>query len=312
MSAHSPQHQFDSARDGGRFADALRAAIRASGLSLDRLQARLRARGTPVSIATLSYWQSGKRQPERSDSLRALGELETILELPAGTLLGLLPPPRPRGKQVVVRETPPAEADRFRHAQLRPLLQRLGLPEALEQDQHLTLVGLHDRCELAEDGGQRSVATRAVFEPVIDGPDRWLLVYTSDESPTPPTVRAIRNCRVGRCETDRQLGILVAELLFDHPLVRGETYLIEYELRYSGPPYPAVEKTHWREFRRAIREYLVEVQFPDTHRPFRCHQFAKPAGHQHPRVRDLKVDTTNCAHAVAIDFGPGVFGIEWK
>ena len=315
MSAHSPQHQFDSARNGGRFADALRAAIRASGLSLDRLQARLRARGTPVSIATLSYWQSGKRQPERNDSLRALGELENILGLPGGTLLSLLPPPRPRGKQVVARELPPAETDRFRHAQLRPLLQRLGLPEALEQQQHLVLVGLHDRCQLAEDGGQRSVATRAVFEPVINGPDRWLLVYTTDEgsaSPALPTVRAIRNCRVGRAVTDPKHGILAAELLFDHPLIRGETYLIEYELVHSGPPYPASEKTHWREFRRAIREYLVEVQFPETCRPTRCHQFAKPAGQPHPRVRDLKVDTTNCAHAVAIDFGPGVFGIEWK
>src|SRR5436305_13025652 len=42
-----------------RFAEALRAAIQASGLSLNRIEHRLRERGQAVSSATLSYWQSG-------------------------------------------------------------------------------------------------------------------------------------------------------------------------------------------------------------------------------------------------------------
>jgi hypothetical protein len=58
------------------FAGALRAAIQASGLSLDRLQHRLRERGVTISVATLSYWQSGRSQPQRSQSLVALRHLE--------------------------------------------------------------------------------------------------------------------------------------------------------------------------------------------------------------------------------------------
>jgi hypothetical protein len=207
---------------------------------------------------------------------------------------------------------PPAETDRFVPGVLKPLLQRLGLPNALEQEQHLTLVGLHDRCEVAADGGQRAIATRAVFESTVDGTDRWLLVYNCDEPARPPQLRAIRNCRVGGCEIDSTHGILAAELIFDYPLLRGETYLIEYELLHAGPPYPVSEKTHWREFRHAIREYLIEVHFPPTVSPKRCHQFAKPTGQPQRRVRNLKLDTGNSAHAVAIDFGPGVFGIEWE
>ncbi|MYR59325.1 transcriptional regulator, partial [Streptomyces sp. SID625] len=42
----------------GPFADALRAAITASGLSLDRIRDRLVRRGASLSVATLSSWQS--------------------------------------------------------------------------------------------------------------------------------------------------------------------------------------------------------------------------------------------------------------
>lgn len=79
------------------FAQELRAAIKASGLSLDRIHARLARHGVPVSVTALSYWQSGKRQPERARSLLALRVLEHILRRPEGSLVELLPPPRPRG-----------------------------------------------------------------------------------------------------------------------------------------------------------------------------------------------------------------------
>ncbi|OQO89593.1 hypothetical protein [Saccharomonospora piscinae] len=79
------------------FADTLRSAIFTSGLSLDRIQVRLQERGVPVSVTALSYWQSGKRQPERQRSLHAVLALEQILDVPTGSLLSLLPPPRPRG-----------------------------------------------------------------------------------------------------------------------------------------------------------------------------------------------------------------------
>lgn len=79
------------------FAIELRAAIKASGLGLDRIQDRLRRRGIEVSITALSYWQSGKRQPERARSISAIHALEEILQRPPGSLVRLLQPPRPRG-----------------------------------------------------------------------------------------------------------------------------------------------------------------------------------------------------------------------
>jgi hypothetical protein len=80
------------------FSRELRAAIKASGLGLDRIQVRLRNRGIPISVTALSYWQSGKRQPERARSISAVRALEEILGRPAGSLVRLLEPPRPRGQ----------------------------------------------------------------------------------------------------------------------------------------------------------------------------------------------------------------------
>ncbi|MEU6645210.1 transcriptional regulator [Saccharomonospora sp. NPDC046836] len=82
--------ELESLLATGPFAAALRAAIRARGLGLERIQYRLRSRGAPVSLATLSHWQSGRCRPERAGSLAALRCLEEVLEVPQGALMRLL------------------------------------------------------------------------------------------------------------------------------------------------------------------------------------------------------------------------------
>ncbi|MQA10145.1 MAG: hypothetical protein GEU98_16645 [Pseudonocardiaceae bacterium] len=294
------------------FSTALRVAISASGLSLDRIQARLKSRGVSVSVTALSYWQSGKRQPERGDSLAAVRELETILGLAPGSLLGLLKAPRPRGSAAKQHEPAPADTLQFSRDVVEPLLLRIGAPNALDQHQQLTLVGLHDSCEIAADGGQRALRTRAVFQANADRQDRWLLVYDQDDpSAEPPTLHALRNCRVGRTETDKRHGIIAAELLFNRKINRDETFLIEYSLTNEGPPFPACQNKNWREFRRKIREYLLEVRFDFETTPQRCWQYSRSASDDSSEWHELAIDPANGVHAVALDFGPGVFGIEW-
>lgn len=292
------------------FATQLRAAIATSGLSLDRIQARLRARGVVVSVTALSYWQSGKRQPERQSSLSAVRTLEEILDVPAGALLGLLPPPRPRGG--AGKRHAGGEPMTFAREVLQPLLDKVGAPDALERQHPLKLVGLHDLCEIAADGGQRAVTARAVFQSGTDGQDRWLLVHTQDDAAAgPPELHAVRNCRVGRAEVDEAHGLIVAELVFDRPIDRGETHLIEYTLTNSGPPYPECRNTYYREFRRPVREYLLEVRFAPGTAPGRCWQYSRNGATGSKARRQLKPDGGDGVHAVALDFGPGVFGIDW-
>ena len=73
------------------FHEVLTHAIQRRNLTLERLSVRLRAQGTPVSIATLSYWQSGRSVPTRARSLQAVEHLERILSLPPGYLMSALP-----------------------------------------------------------------------------------------------------------------------------------------------------------------------------------------------------------------------------
>ena len=82
----------------GPFAEALRLAIRARGLGLDRIRYRLRAKGSSISLATLSHWQSGRCRPERTESLLVLKNLEEVLGVPAGSLARLLGRPRGRAR----------------------------------------------------------------------------------------------------------------------------------------------------------------------------------------------------------------------
>ncbi|MDT8911229.1 transcriptional regulator [Amycolatopsis sp. PS_44_ISF1] len=91
------QRELGRLLEAGPFAEALRAAIRARGLGLERIRYRLRGRGVSLSLATLSHWQSGRCRPERPESLLALGYLEDILGVPPGALRRLLGPPRSRG-----------------------------------------------------------------------------------------------------------------------------------------------------------------------------------------------------------------------
>lgn len=286
------------------FSQALRGSITRSGLSLDRIQARLQANGIPVSVTALSYWQSGKRQPERPSSLSAVRVLEDVLGLQPGELLSLLPPPRPRG--VAKRRRAPVN---FPVDALQRLLEKVGAPHALEQQHQLNLASLHDRCEIAADGGQRSMTARAVFQSTADGQRRWLLVYDHGGRNTgPPRLHALRNCTAGRVEVDLRNGLTAAELVFDRVIDRGETHLIEYTLTNGGPPYPDCSNTYYREFRRPVREYLLEIAFDAA--PAKCWQYTQVETAK--ERRELEPDTTGGVHAVALDFGPGVFGIGWQ
>jgi hypothetical protein len=304
----------DADESGERtFSTALRSAISASGLSLDRVQARLQSRGVSVSVTALSYWQSGKRQPERQSSISAVRVLEDILAVSSGSLLGLLAPPRPRGASSRRGRRNSAQPLTFAREVLQPLLDKVGAPNELDLHHQLKLVGLHDLCDIAPDGGQRAVTARAVFQANADGQDRWLLVYAqSDPEAGQPMLHAVRNCRIGRAEVDDEHGLTVAELLFDEPINRGETYLIEYLLTNAGPPYPECRNTHYREFRRPVREYLLEVRFDAGTTPERCWQYSRNSPHHPVDRRELKLDHANGVHAVALDFGPGVFGIHWS
>jgi transcriptional regulator with XRE-family HTH domain len=306
-------HRIELSRvlSSGPFPDALRTAIRLSGLSLDRIQHRLQVRGVTVSVATLSYWQSGRRQPERAESLQALGQLEAVLGVPAGRLCALLGPPRPRGRRRSSASLPIEELWSGREP-ISGLLNRIDT----SSDTQLARLSQHDRITVGPDKQQHSVQVHQVLRAERDGPDRWVLLYEweppAGPEPVAPKFSGLRNCRLGRVAVDHGTSLLAAELLFDRPLVTGETLIMEYTLTNPAPKAERPADEYLRKFRLPVREYVVEAQFDPERRPVRCQQYSAPAGTASPRLTNLPIAACGEAHAVALDAEPGEFGIRWE
>lgn len=286
LTIYPPREELADLLVTGPFADALRVAIQVRGLSLERLRHRLRVRGTPISVTALSYWQSGRRRPERPESLMALAQLEDVLGLPETALSRLLGPPRPRGRS------------RRRGPSARSAWDGSGLE----------LTAQHDRVEVAPCGGVCAVRSRQVMLVTSADVDRWILCQETGSAQ--PALTALRACRVGRVARERTNGVLVAELLFAEPVSPGESVAIEYELIY---PHPTAEHTHFRRFGERVHDYVLEIKFPVDAPPGSCEQFASGAAgtEMFGGARPAPVDAWGYAHAAALDFGPGLYGMRW-
>lgn len=292
------------------FPTALRAAIQASGLSLDRIQYRLRARGVSISVTALSYWQSGRRRPERAESLAALGHLEDVLGVPTGALIALLGPPRPRGR--VNRESSrlPIEALWGHSEPIAHLLKRIEFTT----DAALTKLSQHDRMEIGADRGEKAISVRQVYRAERDGVDRALMVYDLEMPGRPfPLVVAGDTCRIGRVARDEDAGLIAAEIMLDRPLGRGDTTIVDYALHHPGPPYSRGDDSYCRKFTSPVREFVLELRFdPRGALPVYLEQYTTDADDVVTSRRKMEVSADGKAHAVALDFGPGIMCVRWE
>ena len=288
------------------FADALRAAIHASGITLDRVADRLRERGTPVSLATLSYWQSGRSQPERAKSLAAVAHLEDMLGLVAGHLGRLLDTPKPRGRNVHRPQEPLDSVAPWADGESYG---RVVGGIDLSGDSHLTRLSAHDLVVIGADRTKKVQRFRQVLRAEKDGVDRWVIVGWNERPGEPmPEIVPIRNCHVGRVNRDERTSQVATELVFDHALAKRETIVIEHELTCPTPRPPAYD--HERVSRLPVREFLVEVRFDPAALPANIAQFSEIDGRE--RVKALTLDSSHTAHALAMDLVPGRYGIRWS
>lgn len=279
----------------GGFADTLRRAIEQRGLSLDRIHAHLQHRGAPVSVATLSYWKSGRSEPGRRSSLTTLAHLEEVLELRRGELVGVLPPARERARRHRVRELESLWSEDSATA----VLGRLDT----QWDAELDRVMFHDRVRVGADRRTRSVAVRQAMRARCDGPDRRVLLHQQDDPTVPlPRLTALRGARLGRVEREPQGGVIGAELHFCQPLRRGETVILEYEIAWDEGPY---EVEYVRRLRTPLRELLLEVEFHPDARPESVTAFTQE------REALVGLDVEHRATVVHADNTPGSAGLRW-
>lgn len=278
------------------FAETLRAAIEQRGLGLDRIRERLESRGVVVSAATLSYWQSGRSQPERRSSLAALPHLEEILEMQPGALRIVLPSQRDRSRRCPVEEL---EA-------VWPDLPHLRVLHRLDTrwDAELDRISLHDVLEIGADRRQRGLKVRQLLRARTDGPDRRVVLHAHEDPAAPlPEIRPVHGCTLGEVACDEAGGVIGAELLFHAPLTRGQTVLLEYDV-VCGSPGPQ-ENDYHRRLRLPVRHYLLEAVFDPA---------ALPAGCEQTRGTDVQpvlLDAEHRVHVVDAGGEAGRTGLRW-
>lgn len=329
------------------FEQALRLAIAERGLTLERIADRLQARGIRLSVATLSLWQTGRCRPERPKSLRALTVIEEVLQVQPGALFALLGPPRPRGRWAAKGTqqgegrsagegaaqsadpgidqgpdqdagpcadegaAPDATGDVPLTDTWSPGEQGRGLWERLDTrwDLSLTRLSCHSRLTVDANRCASSLWSRRLVRAEADGVDRWITVVQAREIGCRPELEVPAPLRLGAVEHLPDQGLLAAELLFDRPLARGETAIVEYTVHRASAGQPV----HHLDARlnRASREHLLEVRFDRAARPGACRMFRSAALDAEPRERTLRLDSAGAVHAVALGAGPGRFGIRW-
>ncbi|SDX56702.1 hypothetical protein SAMN05421504_103123 [Amycolatopsis xylanica] len=256
-------HQADLDRllEHGPFPVALRAAIVASGLPLDRIRHHLALRGAAVSVPTLSLWQSGRRRPARAESLRALGHLEQVLGVRPGALAALLGPSKPRGRR----------AD------------------------GVLAVSQHDLVAVDAGGRISTVHSRTVLLASGAGADRWTVSWELPDGQAPEVV-AQRHCRVSRIDHDLDRRSLTAELVLDAPLADGESLTLEY-LAVSGKT--AGRGQFVRLLDRPTRDYVLEAGFETL--PARCVRLHQPVEAPAARFRPLVPGPSGSVHLAEAD-----------
>ncbi|MFE0582327.1 hypothetical protein [Streptomyces sp. NPDC058874] len=290
----------------GPFHLALRAALAARGLPLQRVRHHLAAQGITVGVTSLSYWQQGARRPRRPESLRALTALERILELPDGALLGLLAAPgagaaaRPAGRSYRTLFSGGGTVER--------LLDGLDLPP----DGGLHSLGHHERIHIGAAGELRGRDSQQIVRAHRDGVDRYLAVHHGDPGCDASRVRvtAYENCRTGRVRCHPEAGVVVAELLFDARLRRGDTHVFGYRIEDGTGPRSG---EYVRGFSYAGGQYMLQVRFDAAALPVRCRRFAR-TGPEAPRtgLADLTPSGRHRAvHLVEQSVRRGILGIAW-
>jgi hypothetical protein len=301
------RQELDRLLETGPFAEALRVAIRESGLSLGRIRDRLGERGVLLSPATLSYWQSGRSRPERRGSLAALRVLEELLGLGAGALTVLLAPARPRGRRRPRGELGPIGA-MWPSDSVDRALRRVDT----RWEASLVRLSLHERVEMDAAGRMSRIWVRQVVRATADGPDRWTLFHHRHGPGHPlPLLQPLRGCRVGNVHADPAAELMAAELLFPRPLARGETVVTEYAL-IEQCPGPTSDQ-HRRRFRAPVREYVLEVEFTAPSLPSRCTHLWTPDGEGTEAIeRRLDVEDRHRAVLVVQDTGPGRHAVRWE
>lgn len=281
----------DPSRTSDEFAARLTEAIKARGLTLQRIKDHLAVQGFHVSVASLSYWSAGRSRPTRASSMGVVKALEGELRLPPGHL-----------------------TDALEGVESLGLGDALGRGEALRAaiDEHKVKVDrvrdtqlVQHRVWIGADGAEKasevSELTRGTNRPI----DGWSLALGRVIAPITCTET------VG-CEVTRQIDVLADLKLFEfslsRPLQAGEVVFTSYRMEFPSNGDPTTESGIG--FARSMPRAHMQVFF-DGDMPTSFHRVFAPAVGDEVVVDQPVYASGNCAQMTIDDAAPGMHKLCW-
>lgn len=247
------------------FADALRTAVTDRGLALDRIRAHLLKAGHDLSIATLSYWQTGRSAPVRRSSMEAIGALEVVLRVPRGSLARALLESQAARRALTEPAAPVSVPDHtgwLAHSSGAEAAEAMVADLGLTLDADVDRVLQHDLIVMGPDRRPAQHTTRDVVVARAPNVDRVVTVRIGGETGRLALVTGGLGCRLGRSRVLPAHRVMVAELLLETPVPEGAAYVMEHDIRLVGGERPV----DWfsRAYLNRTKEAVIRIQFrPD-------------------------------------------------
>ncbi|MGH3690409.1 MAG: hypothetical protein ACRDT7_09660 [Microbacterium sp.] len=282
------------------FAEALRAAVSERGITLARLRQLLSEDGNAVSMATLSYWRSGDRQPEGAQSLSIVEGIEDRLRLRRGHLSSLLGPSARLGP------VPPPRLPFDEERENRETEETLA---ALRSSPQVSLRDLSTQLtvQVGADGAVASIVMRSLVQAtrgtITEVP---LIDVAPEETEVLSVISDIVGGRVDRGYLHPGHLLSGVVIALDEPIAMGDTTLLEFTETFP-PGYPA-RQSAWHATSRPARETVVWVRFHPDAPPSWCEEYAETEDGYTSAMRSVR---SGSVHVSRHGFGPGVLGLRW-
>ncbi|WP_114853351.1 DNA-binding transcriptional regulator [Brachybacterium sp. YJGR34] len=289
--------------DEGLFAPELRAAIERSGLSLTAISQRLRARRRPVSVGTLSNWQSGRSMPGGEQSLGVVAALEDLLGRPPDSLADLVGAPRLRGRSM----RPTSFVGRRSSKEVfRDALDALGF-EAPEQYAHERV--FHQLAVIDSSTTVQRFDYRLTVRALESGICRLPAVHVLE--PTEPNVAPsyipLEGCSVGRRVVWPERRAYGVELRIDGWLDAGQVAVFAYRVEMHAAASEVTGSLY--SLPRRANDVLLEVEFRGGRRPVDVERYRRTEAGE--IVTPVRLDQRDRVQLSESRFGPGTFGLRW-